>query len=488
MDEPDEFPQVTTWEGDCIEVLANFAECSIDAIVTDPPYALNFMGKDWDSFGDGIGFQKWCEQWARECLRVLKPGGHLLAFGGTRTYHREACAIEDAGFEIRDSLHWIYGTGFPKSRDISKAIDKEAGVEREVIEGGKRQAVGVFAHSGSGVAQDIDAYADAWQRTKPATDEAKEWEGWGTALKPAHEPIVVARKPLAAKHTVAANVLEYGTGAINVDGCKIGTSAEDAVAMERANTPGSGRMKSGGSPIGTFERSAPTGAMDTTAGRWPPNILLSHSYACERTGTRRVRGTAPRAAGGSTGKHGSVFAQDAYSKNMQSLAWIGSADADGLETVDAWDCAPDCPVAEVDRQSGNLKGPGGPGKKESYAPGEGYGHIGAQQGPIYAGETGGASRFFPCFRYQAKAPKKERPVVEGLPGHPTVKPVALMQWLVKLVTPPNGVVLDPFAGTGTTAEACLKEGFYCIQIERDHDSIRRIEARLAKYDTKEEAA
>ena len=196
MDEPDEFPQVTTWEGDCIEVLANFAECSIDAIVTDPPYALNFMGKEWDSFGDGIGFQKWCEQWARECLRVLKPGGYLLAFGGTRTYHREACAIEDAGFEIRDSLHWIYGSGFPKSRDISKAIDKEAGAEREVVgrKGGryatpKQDFRGGQHHSGA----DTSKTAIFDEITAPATAKAKEWEGWGTALKPAHEPIVVAR-------------------------------------------------------------------------------------------------------------------------------------------------------------------------------------------------------------------------------------------------------------------------------------------------------
>src|SRR5712664_47935 len=140
--------------GDCLKVMADMKPDSADAIVTDPPYALSFMGKDWDSFGNGKGYQAWCEDWARECLRVLKPGGHMLAFGGTRTYHRLACAVEDAGFEIRDSLHWIYGSGFPKSLDVSKAIDKAAGAEREVIDS-KRQAVGVFAHSGSGTPQDI---------------------------------------------------------------------------------------------------------------------------------------------------------------------------------------------------------------------------------------------------------------------------------------------------------------------------------------------
>src|ERR1017187_5272192 len=264
MDEPDEFPQVTTWEGDCIEVLANFAECSIDAIVTDPPYALNFMGKEWDSFGDGIGFQKWCEQWARECLRVLKPGGYLLAFGGTRTYHREACAIEDAGFEIRDSLHWIYGSGFPKSRDISKAIDKEAGAEREVI-GKKRKLDSYGPNEVFGSGPDHERVQTI---TAPATDEAKEWEGWGTALKPAHEPIVVARKPLAAKHTVAANVLEYGTGAINVDGCRIGT---ETITAHGGGINAEGRKYGNGRGIPAIEAGS-----NPHEGRWPPNVILTH--------------------------------------------------------------------------------------------------------------------------------------------------------------------------------------------------------------------
>src|ERR1035438_8373315 len=461
MDEPDEFPQITIWEGDCIDVLANFVENSIDAIVTDPPYGLEFMGKEWDAPAKMIGsrkafpnrtegvfsqengqahsrgyaandstrYQAWCEDWARECLRVLKPGGYLLAFGGTRTYHREACAIEDAGFEIRDSLHWIYGSGFPKSRDIGKAIDKEAGAEREVT------GIHPWAHvRGDGSDTQTDVYdGGATTRrgpmtiTAPATTEAKEWEGWGTALKPAHEPIVVARKPLAAKHTVAANVLEYGTGAINVDGCRIGTEAR--VNPPAGNKPGgaSYQMSVTGMPQDAESRE--------TEGRWPPNIILTHSPDC---------------------------------------------------TDD--DCADDCPVAEMNRQSGTLTSGAWNSVVNRARDNTAKGAESERPRDDRHADTGGASRFFPCFRYNAKAPKKERPIVEGLPGHPTVKPVALMQWLVKLVTPPNGVVLDPFAGTGTTAEACLKEGLYCILIERDPDSIRRIDARLDKYNSTKEAA
>ena len=244
--------------GDCVEVMRGLPECSVDAIVTDPPYGLEFMGKDWDApwksgevvavtdeatngafytkgFKHGVrysrgraemlAFQEWFEVVASEALRVLKPGGHLLAFGGTRTYHRMACAIEDAGFEIRDSIHWVYGSGFPKSLNIGKAIDKAAGAKREVL--GEGAASCEWIRRG----EDCPGHGDAGQRqsgptvhapaTAPATDEAKSLEGWGTALKPAHEPVVVARKPLAG--TVAGNVLVYGTGGLNIDGCRVGT-------------------------------------------------------------------------------------------------------------------------------------------------------------------------------------------------------------------------------------------------------------------------
>jgi SAM-dependent methyltransferase len=206
---------MTVLHGDCREVMRTMPDNSVDAIVTDPPYELGFMGKSWDSTGVAYDIKVW-----QECLRVLKPGGHLLAFGGSRTYHRLACAIEDAGFQIRDQIMWVYGSGFPKSLNISKAIDKAVGAEREVI--GTRR--GVVKGTGGRYNWHTDS-EDTGQTiisdTIPTTAEAKEWEGWGTALKPAHEPIVMARKPLDG--TVANNVLTHGVGGINIDGSRVGS-------------------------------------------------------------------------------------------------------------------------------------------------------------------------------------------------------------------------------------------------------------------------
>jgi site-specific DNA-methyltransferase (adenine-specific) len=358
---------VRLFHGDCREVLGQLADASVDSVVTDPPYELGFMGKAWDA--QGVAYD--CALW-REVLRVLKPGGHLLAFGGTRTYHRLACAIEDAGFEIRDSIHWLYGSGFPKSLDVSKAIDKAAGAERPRTEPQRRtNPSNAIATSGFG--------ADGWapQVNKAATPEAARWEGWGTALKPAHEPVVVARKPLAG--TVAANVLAHGTGALNVDGCRVGTGGDkgvwpitdrrhDDVAYTLAPTP-----------------------TDNSQGRWPANVVL------------------------------------------------------------------DPGAAEVlDRQSGD--------------------------------DEAGASRFFTVagftdadltsFRYVAKPDRAERNA--GLDGnfHPTVKPLDLMRWLVRLVTPPGGTVLDPFAGSGTTLAAAVLEGFDVVGIELTADYLPLIEGRV----------
>lgn len=412
------------FQGDCMEVLNGFKDSSFDAVVTDPPYGLEFMGRDWDSFRPsgarirqpseraGQPFQQWCEIWAGECLRVLKPGGHLVAFGGTRTYHRLASGIEDAGFEIRDSLHWIYGSGFPKSLDISKAIDKAAGAEREVI---RTRDDGWSSGSGDGVlnmhGRDVTNGSAAKSRavpiTAPATEDAARWDGWGTALKPAHEPIVLARKPLTG--TVAANVLEYGTGALNIDGCR-----------------------------GSSGKGLGAGIQNEPEGRWPPNVLLTHSADC------------------------------------------------------ADQCTPGCPVAGLDAQSGISKSTGGKGAAASQRTalcGEVYGDyshstLGRNAGGL--GDSGGASRFFPQlnwsaeydlpFLYQAKASARERPKA-GI-AHPTVKPLALMRWLVRLVMPADGIVLDLFAGTGTTGEACLDEGFRCVLIEKEPEYISLIRKRL----------
>ena len=407
--------RATVFSGDCLDVMRGWADESVDAIVTDPPYGLGFMGHKWDHMPPGV-------EWAEECLRVLKPGGHLLAFGGSRTWHRLAVAIEDAGFEVRDSIAWLYGSGFPKSLDVSKAIDKrrdwslverlsgeirraraEAGLSLAEIGQATLDATdgtyGKWYHRGGHmffetgrslpsrpewehlrhvlpIAPEFAEVYDEAERavirertmtqgggtslqmrmgevrevradiTAPATPDAERWQGWGSAMKPGFEPVVVARKPLIG--TIAQNVLTYGTGALNIDACRISASGQ--------------------SP---------------DAGRWPANVVLDESQA---------------------------------------------------EVLD---------------------------------------------------EQSGASRFFPTFRYQAKAPRSERPKVNGV-AHPTVKPVALMRWLVRLVTPPDGVVLDPFAGSGATLEAALLEGFQCVGIELADEYlpliVHRIERAQAGHD------
>jgi DNA modification methylase len=459
MTEPETIAKgITLHPGDCLDVLAQLAEHSVDSCVTDPPYHLTsivkrfgaenaapakagktgayarasagFMGKQWD--GGDVAFRP--ETWAA-VFRVLKPGGHLIAFSGTRTYHRMACAIEDAGFEVRDQLGWTYGSGFPKSHDVSKGIDqarKDSAEWRKVgswlrsqreARGFKQKEVAALWPSATGgltgcVANWELGFScpkwDQWQQLKgfigfnddmdaevwrlngrkgtpgnervdrhvsepgansvfqptqtvinagtPVLEAAREWAGWGTALKPAWEPVVLARKPLS-EGTVAANVLLRGTGAINIDGCRIGDEC----------------------------------------GRWPANLIHDGSAEVIEAFPQSDIGGGPRAA---------------------------------------------------NQTSGSVWGIGG---ERSSVPG----------GATY-GDTGSAARFF----YTAKADQDDRIGSK----HPTVKPVDLMQWLVRLVTPAGGLVLDPFAGTGTTGEAAFREGMRAILIEREaeyQDDIRR---------------
>ena len=408
----------TIHHGDCIQVMNAMPPESVDAIVTDPPYGLGFMGRKWDALPPS-------QEWAEACYRVLKPGGHIVAFGGTRTWHRLAVAIEDAGFEMRDSLAWLYGSGFPKSHDVGKAIDKLAGAEREVIGFRAKVNNSVTSRQHHGTTEDgrtVDGRdaekAAAYQArggftlTAPATPEAAQWEGWGTALKPAFEPIVLARKPLAEK-TVARNVLAHGTGAINVDGCRIEGEANRPTGLKK---DGSRSQRVGHEgwdrPWKNDERAARMvgdGAPTTSAGRWPANVLLDHHAA-------------------------------------------------------AW----------VDEQSGHLPAGSRPAKRSPDAARTAYGAFAGQDGLEAARlDSGGASRFF----YTAKAPKSERPNVDGV-QHPTVKPLAIMRWLIRLVTPPGGVVLDPFAGSGTTIEAALIEGFDPVGIEMETDYLPLIQHRI----------
>lgn len=403
--------------GDSLDELKHLDDNSIDAVVTDPPYGLKFMGKKWDY--DVPTVDLWVQ-----VLRVLKPGGYLLSFGGTRTYHRMACAIEDAGLEIRDQIQWIYGSGFPKSLDVSKAIDKAAGAEREVIgenpnHRGESQMINPFTKS----------LVQNGSITAPATQAAKQWQGWGTALKPANEPIVLARKPLS-ESTVAKNVLKWGTGALNIDGGRIG--------MQPAQTYTAPDITGDAFNSDVSKRARKVVSVPAQ-GRWPANVLFDESAA-----------------------------------------------------------------EMLDEQSGALSKQGS--RKLKDCPSEMF--AGGSKDSTFYGDSGGASRFFYC----AKASKRERNAgLEGMPEkaigalnmrtdshsiknemntapsanfHPTVKPVKLMEYLCKLITPPGGTVLDPFAGSGSTGVAAVRLGFKFIGIEREAEYVEIAKKRIehAKVD------
>jgi DNA modification methylase len=399
--------KVAVYCGDCLDVLTTLAPVSIGSIVTDPPYELKFMGKGWD--GTGVAFKR--ELWA-EVLRVLKPGGHLLAFSGSRTYHRMVCAIEDAGFEIRDQIQWIYGSGFPKSLDVSKAIDKAAGYKRGTVPDTRN---GPNTNQASKGDKFGGGYLNQVRLDEGAiTSAARQWQGFGTSLKPAHEPLVLARKPLA-EPTVAANVLRHGTGAINVDGCRV----------PHAGNGSWGNGRSAGScwsPGRTNGGSEPEGKRHDN-GRFPANLIHDGSDEVEE-----------------------AFAEFGSSKSTAGLRG---------EMVD---------IRGNKYSSAERKLVGSNGVR---------GHS----------DSGSASRFF----YTAKADAEDR---IGS-SHPTVKPLDLIQYLVRLVTPPGGLVLDPFAGTGTTAEAAFREGMRAILIEREPeyqaDIARRMELVLAGPDQKRHA-
>lgn len=387
------------------------------ACVTDPPYELGFMGVDWDKTSVGFDPETW-----KAVYRVLKPGAPLLAFGGTRTYHRMVCAIEDAGFEIRDTLMWLYGSGFPKSHDISKGIDKAAVAEREVV--GKRKLTGTARIvGGGGVGHDYDygAFREEIPVTIPATDAAHLWDGWGTALKPAFEPIVLAMKPLDG--TYAANALEHGVAGLNVDGCRIKTNGENPSEERRAAARKSGKagsnLCSALKDVARYCEERPGKAL----GRWPANVILSHHPDCD-----------------------------------------GS-------------CHPDCPVRMLGEQSGESTSPprGSVANVKAHASFNGQAFAaGARECPNGHGDSGTAARFF----YTAKASRAERGKGNT---HPTVKPLDLMTYLVCLVKYPAGNrILDPFCGSGSTLLACMSQGIPAMGIDNNPKSIDIAEKRLRK--------
>ncbi|MGB9886300.1 MAG: DNA methyltransferase [Moorellales bacterium] len=453
------------WEGDCREFLGRLSDRCVDAVVTDPPYGLGFMGQAWDRAGIAFDPSFWAE-----VLRVLKPGGHLLAAGIGRTHHRMMVAVEDAGFEIRDCIYHIFGSGFPKNLDVSKAIDKLKGAERPVVgryappEGGEwrlRQADDPSAPGSGGM------FTASGRRTldvtAPATEEAARWEGFGTALKPAVEIWVLARRPLS-EASVAENVLKWGTGALNIDGCRIAWGR-----VPRIGEPGwGGRRKRLGFMEGGHEadRMPPS-----PLGRWPANLVLSHSEECVFGGYKRAK-----AVSGGTGE-ASKRASGIF--NAAHPATGGYGDRDGMEIVEDWKCAPGCPVRLLDAQAADLQN-GFPGATIFLY---GYGLSRAVSRFFYCAKVSRSERWGFCRDCGAAVPPEELDVHRGrghrVAVHPTQKPFRLMRWLVRLVTPPGGLVLDPFAGSGTTLVAAILEGFRALGCERDPEYAAVARARVA---------
>jgi len=570
--------------GNNIDLLKNYPDNYFDAVVADPPYGLGkepnaealmkdwiehgyhkitgtgFMGKEWDAFVPQPIFWK-------EVFRVLKHGGHVLSFFGTRTYDWGVMSMRFAGFEVRDCIQWLYGSGFPKSHNISKALDKQGGESLDwfieyILEVAKERGIskkeltmlfpskngnptgwlwnkqnnqsitleqyniikeylklpfenieeakgGVIRKGKAGLTKgDIANFSGEteFDITAPATEAAKQWDGWGTALKPANEPIVLARKPLEKGLSIAENILKWGVGGINIDDSRVGSETRTTPVFSN-DTKEDGTTFNLNSNI-QHER------VETNQGRFPANIILTHHDDCECKGTKKVK---PSNGSGKASEKGGGFSKGMFGDGTSDNIGGGFTDADGNETVEDWDCHEDCPIRILDEQSGVKAST----RNMSYSRGGGDfidGIPNQKEKSWFKSEVGGASRFF----YVAKASKAERnkglddfeekPLAfsnqakaelkrgnlefngngitgEGIVGHgnkvnmlknfhPTVKPIKLMQYLVKMITPPNGIVLDPFCGSGTTGVACKLDGFNFVGLEQDSDYSKIAEARI----------
>ncbi len=442
-------------KGDCIEEMKKLPDNSVDAIVTDPPYGIGFMGKEWDNFKpstitEGMAkdkrqkteiastrisniagtydnsikgartFQKFCEQWSKEALRILKPGGFMLVSCSTRMYHRMTCGIEDAGFEIRDTILWLYGSGFPKSLNIGKQIDKIQGNDREVVE--SNQTI-------PDIRADNYSNSQGKERLKAnVTKGSSEWEGWGTALKPACEPIVIARKPLSEKN-VALNVLKWGTGGINIDACRV--EGEERDARENNISWGISRVGQendirGNKAIGM-----------TNQGRFPANIILDEEAGelLDDQSGELSQGHIPKIGSVGNdiyGKRNSILSKEQYLGKGGASRFFYCAKASksernyGCEDLEEKNFTP--------LEGGNLK----------------------------------------CYSGDSKSIKTRN-------NHPTVKPIKLMEYLIKLVSKEGATVLDPFLGSGTTALACQKLNRKWIGIEKEEEYIKIAQARIKPF-------
>jgi DNA modification methylase len=586
--------------GNCLVRLREIPDNTYDSCVTDVPYGLGnheptveeivayLMGANLDTGGDFMG-----KDWEipsvlvwREVYRVLKPGAHVLCFGGTRTWDLISLGARAAGFEYRDTiadefpaLQWVQGQGFPKSLNISKAIDRELGSDREVV--GRvgnpepqvidRTALDYGGSTGKGK----NGLKDGWEITKAGSDEAAKWDGWGTALKPSWEPILVFRKPVEG--TVAGNVLTYGTGGMNIDATRVKHASKEDFDKHKAmvdrlkeqggqlgnswknssDLSGANEVKEGGrwptnvlmshaegcvkaSPEGTEDPEAwqcvegcPIRAMDEQSGdqtgcgssgprpntyertdeqstsfqpsqgtlysdkggasrffpqfapdgRWPANVVMTHGEGCRQVGTQKVK--APVINRFDTGMK--PFGEGAGHPYTQTQ----TGDENGEELVPVWECAEGCPVKELDQQSGITTSGAMKREVEAYEGESTTGFLRGRSGPSNQhGDTGGASRFFPQFEgqekvsvpffYTGKASKKET-TLDGLIDnkHPTKKPVALMRWLVRLVTPKGGITLDPYCGSGSTLHAAIEEDVRFTGIELDEESYKVASQRVA---------
>jgi DNA modification methylase len=590
------------FNGNNIDLLKNYPDNHFDSIVTDPPYGLGkepnaeelmkdwiekgyheisgsgFMGKEWDSFVPQPIFWK-------EVYRVLKPGGHLLAFYGTRTYDWGVMAMRFAGFEVRDCIQWLYGSGFPKSHNISKALDKMPKANSRLLEFAellkdKRNELGltiaeaddlicngstmynflegrningvckiyppnrdfyekiiinykiegwddiiennlqvVGSEEGNfGFQSDGERWTEKREIKEFTTNTAKKWDGWGTALKPANEPIVLARKPLEKGLSIAENILKWGVGGINIDASRIGT--EDKTQRTNNGVEWGNRKDE-------YYENREKEVFGSSLGRFPANIILTHSSLCQLKGTKKVKGQKDKPTNRKkfegTWNEGNTGLRSNTNSSKE-----GFADENGQEEVENWDCHEDCPIRILDEQSiamgmhsaGSKKDIGDYNRKDNNSIfNNSKGGIGQKEfGGKRIGDKGGASRFF----YVAKASKAERnkgledfeekPLAfsnqakaelkrgnlefngngitgEGIVGqgnkvnmlknfHPTVKPIKLMQYLIKMITPPNGIVLDPFCGSGTTGVACKLDGFNFVGLEQDPEYTKIAEARI----------
>lgn len=446
--------------GDCRDVLKGMADASVDSVVCDPPYELGFMGRAWDSTGIANDVPLW-----REVLRVLKPGGHLLAFSGTRTYHRMVCAIEDAGFDVRDMMSWVYGSGFPKSHDISKAIDKAAGADREVV-GSKLGLPGyhLSGHDGgeafgAGLSSStVETRLASSQITAPATVDAAAWQGWGTALKPAHEPIVLARKPLIG--TVASNVLAHGTGGLNIDGCRVPPHDGEVISTPKSDP--NNRVGAVGATAFVSQKNAALMAAAqqasveraNTLGRFPANLL--------HDGSPEVLAVFPSAPG----QQGDLSGSDRERPGHGILGAVGP------------------PRTHLKRNDTGVTSLAvGAGQRRPPAP--------SAARFFYAAKASGRDRNEGCdglttvatgalnMRSDAHAAATGALPAPRANTHPTVKPTDLMRYLCRLITPPGGLILDPFMGSGSTGKAAVLEGFRFVGVDLSDEYVTIAERRIA---------